>query len=130
MIKRLGIIFGVAFSLGGILGFVPGIIEGDMYLGIFMVNPAHNAMHIVTGAIFLIASMLDERITRLWFQIFGLFYAALAVMGFAIGEGMIFNLIMNNRIDSWGHAGLALIILLIGFTVPARATSALQAGQS
>jgi hypothetical protein len=81
-------------------------------------------MHIATGAIFLIVSMLGDGATRLWFRIFGLFYAALAVMGFVVGEGMIFNVIMNNRNDSFGHAGLAVLILLIGFTVQASSRGA------
>jgi hypothetical protein len=29
---------------------------------------------------------------------------------------MIFHLISNNRIDSWGHGFLALVLLAIGFT--------------
>ncbi len=39
-------------------------------------------------------------------------------MGFKVGDGMIFNLISNNRNDAWGHAVLALIMLLIGFVTP------------
>jgi hypothetical protein len=42
----------------------------------------------------------------------------MAVMGFIVGDGMIFGLISNNLYDSWGHAALALILLLIGFAVP------------
>jgi hypothetical protein len=38
----------------------------------------------------------------------------LAAMGFWVGNGMILNCITNNRSDSWGHAGLALSMLLIG----------------
>ena len=130
MIKTLGLVFGIAFLLGGTLGFVPGVTKDDMYFGIFMVNPAHNIMHIVTGAIFVLASMLGARAARLWFQIFGFFYAALAAMGFVIGEGMIFNLIMNNQYDSWGHAALALLILLIGFAVPVQVPVVLQPERS
>ena len=117
MIRTLGAISGCLFLLGGILGFVPGITDGDMFLGIFMVNTAHSIMHIVSGAVFLIASIAGAGAARLWFQAFGILYAALAAMGFKVGDGMIFNLISNNRNDSWGHAGLALILLLIGFLV-------------
>ena len=41
----------------------------------------------------------------------------MAAMGFAVGDGMICGLISNNRYDSWGHAGLALAMLMIGFAV-------------
>jgi hypothetical protein len=54
----------------------------------------------------------------LWFQIFGTVYAAVAAMGFKVGDGMILGLISNNRYDSWGHAALALVLLLIGFAIP------------
>ena len=118
MVKMLGIVWGILFLLGGILGFVPGVTEDDMFLGIFMVNTAHSLMHIASGAIFLIASMSGARVARLWFQIFGIGYAALAVIGFKVGDGMIFGLISNNRNDSWGHAVLALVLLLIGFAIP------------
>ena len=118
MIRTLGMLSGILFLLGGILGFVPGITEDDMFLGIFMVNTAHSIVHTASGAIFLIASMSGSRAARLWFQIFGTVYAAVAAMGFKVGDGMILGLISNNRYDSWGHAALALVLLLIGFAIP------------
>jgi Domain of unknown function (DUF4383) len=123
MMKALGLLWGILFLLGGILGFVPGITEDDMFLGIFMVNTAHSIVHIATGAIFLITSMSGARAARLWFQIFGSVYAAAAMMGFRVGDGMIFGFISNNRYDSWGHAVLALVLLLIGFAIPKQAAA-------
>ena len=38
MAMKLGIAFGILFLLGGILGFVPGMTEHDMFLGVFMVK--------------------------------------------------------------------------------------------
>lgn len=116
MIRRLGIFMGSAFLFGGLLGFVPGVIKNGLYLGIFMVNAPHNILHIVSGVIFLAASMIGAGITRLWFQVFGLVYAAMAIWGLYIGDGMICGMISNNRYDAWGHAGLALAMLTIGFT--------------
>src|SRR5437016_3244366 len=111
MARTLGIASGILFLLGGVLGFVPGITEHDMFLGIFMVNTAHSIVHLVSGAIFLAASSLGANAARAWFLIFGAFYAAIAVMGFRVGEGMILGLITNNQNDSFGHAGLALVLL-------------------
>jgi len=116
--RKLGIVWGILFLLGGILGFVRGITENEMFLGIFMVNTAHSIMHVVSGAIFLAASSLGAGAVRLWFLIFGVFYAVLAGLGFKVGDGMILGLISNNRNDSWGHAGLALVLLLIGVFAP------------
>jgi hypothetical protein len=117
-VRTLGVGSGLLFLLGGILGFVPGVTKDGMFLGIFMVNTPHGIVHLASGAIFLIASMAGARFTRLWFQIFGILYGAAAAIGFKVGDGMIFGLISNNRYDSWGHAALALVMLLIGFAVP------------
>jgi hypothetical protein len=124
MIKPLGISFGIAFLFGGILGFVPGVTKDGMYFGIFMVNTPHNVLHIASGAIFLITSILGPGAARLWFRIFGIFYAAVTAMGFAVGNGMICGLISNNQYDSWGHAALALAMLLIGFAIPQQTAAA------
>src|SRR5258708_7174270 len=118
MIKRLGIFMGSAFLFGGLLGFVPGVVKDGLYFGIFMVNPPHNILHIASGAVFLVASMIGAGAARLWFQVFGLIYAAMTVWGFWVGDGIICGIISNNRYDSWGHAALALAMLLIGFALP------------
>jgi hypothetical protein len=123
MVKTLGIIWGILFLLGGILGFVPGITRNHMFLGVFMVNTPHGIMHVASGAVLLLTSISGARAARLWFQIFGAFYATVAVIGFKVGNGMILGLISNNRNDSWGHAVLALILLLIGFATPKRTTA-------
>ena len=115
VIRKLGIFFGLAFLLGGIFGFVPGVTKDGMYFGMFMVNTPHNLLHIASGAIFLIASRLGARPARLWFQSFGVIYAAISIIGFGVGDGKIFGLISNNQCDSWGHAVLALMLLVIGF---------------
>jgi len=123
MIRRSGVVMGSAFLGGGLLGFVPGVVRNGMYLGIFMVNTPHNILHIVSGAVFLIAAAIGPGLTRLWFQVFGLFYAAMAAVGFQVGTGVICGLISNNTFDSWGHAGLAAIMLLIGFGTRKRAAA-------
>jgi len=111
---------GGLFLLGGLLGFIPGVIKDNMYLGIFMVNTAHNLLHIASGTFFLVAAMFSETLTTWWFRIFGAFYAAMAIMGFVVGNGTILGLISNNMYDAWGHAGLALIMLVIGFAASRR----------
>jgi hypothetical protein len=117
---------GSAFLFGGLLGFVPGVVKDGLYLGIFMVNTPHNVLHIASGAIFLLASIIGSWAARLWFQVFGVAYAAMAGWGFYAGDGMICGVISNNRYDSWGHAGLALMMLLIGFAIPRNAAAALK----
>jgi hypothetical protein len=111
---------GGAFLFGGLLGFVPGVVRNGLYLGIFMVNVPHNILHILSGSMFLAASVIGAKVTRWWFRTFGIVYAVMAIWGLYVGEGMICGIISNNRIDAWGHAGLALTMLVIGFGNPGR----------
>jgi|GEM_PF-5346286 hypothetical protein len=114
-VRKLGLLWGFLFLLGGILGFVPAITKDEMFLGFFMVNTPHNILHIISGILFLIASLAGTKAARNWFYIFGAFYFLLSLIGFWEGDKMIFHLISNNRIDSWGHGFLALVLLTIGF---------------
>ena len=123
MAKTLGMLFGIVFLAVGILGFVPGITKDEMLLGIFMVNTVHSIVHIASGLVFLFASMAGAGAARLWFKIFGLVYAVVAIMGFVVGNGMIFNLISNNTNDTWLHVVLAAAMLLIGFASPKQAAA-------
>jgi hypothetical protein len=115
MARKLGMLWGVLFLAGGILGFVPGITTNGMFLGFFMVNPAHNILHIASGVLFLLASSIGAGLARAWFQIFGIFYIALGLIGLKVGNGLILNLISNTLIDSWGHVFLGLVLLVTGF---------------
>ena len=124
MAKSLGMLFGIVFLAVGILGFVPGATNNDMLLGIFMVNPAHSIVHIVSGAIFLFASMAGAGAARLWFQIFGIVYAVVAVLGFMNPNGMLLGMISNNPADTWLHVVLAVAMLAIGFLSPKQSSSA------
>ena len=126
IVRKLGMLMGSLFLLGGILGFVPGVIKDGMYFGIFMVNTPHNILHIVSGTVFVIASMIGPRAAHLWFRMFGIVYAIMALEGLKVGTGMICGCISNNRFDAWGHAGLALGMLLIGFTTQKQAARLLE----
>jgi hypothetical protein len=90
------------------------VVRDGLYLGVFRVNPLHNLLHVATGVMFLIASAAGPLFVRLWLFAFGTFYGALAGVGLVVGDGMICG-ISNNGIDAWGHAGLALGMLAIGF---------------
>jgi Domain of unknown function (DUF4383) len=118
MLRNLGIGMGLLFLLGGILGFVPGVTKNDMFLGVFMVNTPHSFMHLGSGGLMLIASFFGNAPARRGFQVFGIFYGVVAVMGFFVGDAKICGVISNNFNDSWGHGVLALVLLAIGFATP------------
>ena len=89
-----------------------------MLLGIFMVNTVHSIVHIASGAVFLIASMSGAGAARLWFQLFGIIYAVVAVLGFMSPNGILLGVISNNPAVTYLHVGLAAAMLLIGFAAP------------
>jgi uncharacterized protein DUF4383 len=124
MVKTVAVLFGVVFLLVGILGFVPAVTKDEMLLGIFHVNTAHNAVHLLSGVVALLCGMSGVCASRWYFRIFGLVYAAVAVMGFmAGGDTMLLGLISNNMADTWLHVGIAAVSLLLGF-MPASAETA------
>ena len=118
MAKTFGMLFGIVFLAVGILGFVPGVTKDEMLLGIFHVNTVHSAVHIVSGAIFLFASMAGAAAASLWFKIFGLVYAVVAVLGFMNPNGPLLGMMSNNPATTWLHVALAAAMLLIGFASP------------
>ncbi len=123
MVKTAAIIFGIVFLAVGILGFVPGVTTNDMLLGIFMVNAAHSVVHIASGIVFLIAGMASAGASRLWFRIFGLIYALVAILGFMTPSGMLLGMISNNMADTWLHVILAVAMLFLGFVAKDTATA-------
>jgi len=117
MLKQAATLFGVVFLLVGILGFVPGITNDQMLLGIFHVNAAHNLVHLLSGAVALWAAMTSAAYARTYFRVFGIVYALVAVLGFFTGNGMLLGLISNNMPDTWLHVLIAAAALALGFVV-------------
>jgi hypothetical protein len=115
MHKKFSLLFGVIFLAVGILGFVPGVTQDEHLLGIFHVNAAHNAVHILTGLIALAAGLASEHAATMFFRIFGVIYGLVAALGFVYGNQPIFGLISNNTADIWLHVAIAAVSLFLGF---------------
>ena len=115
MLKSAAILFGVVFLAVGVLGFVPGVTNNDMLLGIFHVNAAHNAVHLLSGAVALWTGLTSAAHARMYFRVFGVIYALVAVLGFYAGDGMLLGLISNNMPDTWLHVAIAVVALTLGF---------------
>lgn len=121
MLKRAATIFGIAFIAAGILGFVPGITTAEGHLlGIFHVNAVHNVIHILSGAVALFAGYHSEYASRLYFQIFGVVYALVALLGLFYGSSPILGIVANNTADVVLHAVIAAVALYLGFAARAR----------
>jgi hypothetical protein len=115
MLKKAAITFGIVLLVVGILGFVPGATRDGMLLGLFHVNTAHNAVHLLSGAVALWAGFTTTANARLFFRVFGVVYALVAVLGFFTGDGMILGIISNNAADTWLHVAIAAVALYLGF---------------
>jgi hypothetical protein len=120
MVKKAAQIFGWILVLVGILGFIPGITSsgdtGDLLLGIFQVDALHNIIHLVTGAAGVWAAMSGGKSSKMFFQIFGVIYALVAILGFMTADGdKVLNLVITNMADNWLHVVIALVSLYLGF---------------
>jgi hypothetical protein len=115
MIKSAAILLGLVFLAIGILGFIPGATTNEMLFGTFHVNAIHSIVHIVSGVIALLCGLGSRTASRAFFQVFGVIYAIIAILGFYYGEQPIFRLISNNRPDIWLHLVLAVVMLFLGF---------------
>jgi hypothetical protein len=117
VIKKLAMVFGVVFLAIGLLGFVPGVTTADgLLLGLFQVSPLHNVIHILSGAAALLA-MSSVSNSRLYFRVFGVVYALVALVGWVQGTTVL-GLIDVNVADNILHTVLGLAILGIGFGLP------------
>lgn len=120
--STLAVIWGAAFLLVGILGFIPGITQefhalagaGEhseaMLLGIFQVSVLHNLVHLAFGiAGFAVATRDDW---SAWFLLgAGAIYVVLAIYGFVIDLQSQANFVPVNMADNWLHVVLAIGLL-------------------
>lgn len=114
MLKVLAILFGIILIAVGLLGFMPSVTPGSRLLGLFLVSPIHNVVHLATGIIALLAAS-TYRYSRAFFQVFGVLYALLTLFGFILRGNLI---VMHvNLYDNILHLVIAIVALYIGFFV-------------
>jgi hypothetical protein len=114
-LKMIAMIFGIVLVAVGLLGFVPALNPGGKLLGFFDVNVAHNVVHLATGVVALIAGFASDKASRIFFQVVGVVYALVAVLGFVNGDQPLLGIVSNNAADTWLHVVIALIALYLGF---------------
>jgi hypothetical protein len=117
--KLAAIVLGVVFLIVGGLGYVPNPIVGES--GIFVVNPMHNLVHLLTGAVLLIGGLVN--LGGIVLKVLGLVYLAVAVLGFVMTGDMLLGLIQLNDADRYLHVALAAVLLLAGFALPGEAAT-------
>ena len=117
LLKTAAIVFGIVFLAIGILGFVPQALSHDNLLfGLFRVNNIHNIVHLASGVVALLCGLNSEQASRMYFQIFGIIYALVAILGVLYHHHDLFNgMLFNNVHDEWLHTLIALVSLYLGF---------------
>lgn len=115
MLKTIAIIFGIIMVIVGALGFVPEANPNGRLLGVFHVNLEHNLIHIATGIVSIICGLVSEHASRLFFQIFGIIYGLVALLGLYYGDRPILGLVANNMADVVLHFIIAIFALYLGF---------------
>lgn len=117
MLRKAAMVFGVVFVALGLLGFVPALAPADetgtrLLLGLFEVDGVHNAVHLLSGIAALAASV-NAGYSRLYFQVFGVVYALVAVLGFVMDP--VLGIIPVNMADNLLHVVIAASALYFGF---------------
>ena len=123
-LKKIAVIFGVVFVAVGVLGWVPAVNPGGKLLGLFDVNTAHNLVHLVTGIIAILVGMSSDKASKMFFQVFGVIYALVAVLGFYSGDQPLLGIVSNNGADSVLHVVIAVVALYLGFGMKAETPAA------
>ena len=127
MLKTASLIFGAVFIIIGILGFLPSFAPpaadgaGNLLFGLFAVNAMHNWVHLLSGIAAVVAGLHSEAGSRLYFRVFGVVYALVAVAGLFVGRGHLIGM-AHNMADVALHALIAIVALYLGFAYHIRGT--------
>ena len=115
MLANISKVFGVVFLLVGILGFVPALTPDGHLLGIFAVNGVHNRIHLPSGAVALAAGFSGYKASKLYFQVFGVVYGLVTLLGFFYMDMPILGIVAHNTADIFLHLVITAAALALGF---------------
>lgn len=125
-IQTFARIYGIAFLVVGIAGFIPGLTQphdhpelaveagSGMLFGLFPVNALHNLVHLVFGAWGLFAAR-SFGAARSYARVVAIVYALLTLLGLIPATNTIFGFVPIYGHDIWLHALLAGIAAYFGF---------------
>src|SRR5215207_6113871 len=116
MTRRFALVVGIIYLVIGIAGFIPGLVQGQVYpdlavdtgagalLGLFPVNVVHHLVHLLVGVLGIAAYRAFDT-ARLYARGLAIVYGVLAVFGLT----PLFSH------DVWLHAGTAIIAAYFGW---------------
>jgi hypothetical protein len=127
-IRYFALVYGIAFLLTGIAGFVPGLLHnhdaenhgltvtaGFGYLfGLFPVNVLHNVVHLLIGILGLVA-FSGVIPARRYAQGVAIFYGVLTLLGLLPYGNTLFGLVPIFGYDILLHGAAAAVAAYFGF---------------
>lgn len=132
MVKKFALIFGIVYTLVGILGFIPGLVTapemtGDLaadtghgrLLGLFPVNLWHNLVHLAIGIWGIVAAKnFGAAVT--YAKANAIIFGLLVILGIIPATNTLFGLAPIYGNDIWLHLLNAIAAGYFGFGPPAR----------
>ena len=109
MARRLATVLGLVLIAIGIRGMV----TGGSHVMKFGVSPAHNLIHVLSGAVALLTALGGERPAMIYCLAFGVVYGLVAVLGFFQIHAVI-DLLNLNMADNFLHLGISAVCLVAG----------------
>jgi hypothetical protein len=118
-------LFGVAFLLIGVAGFIPGLVQeydqlgwwrsgsGAQLFGVFQASILLNLVYLGFGALGLLAAEAAAS-ARVYLSGGGAAYIGLSVYGLLIDRFGDWNVIPVDRADNWLHMGLGVAMIYAG----------------
>ena len=114
MLRFFAVLFGIIFIFIGVAGFLPSFNPNGLLFGYFEVNFIHNMVHLASGVVAIMAAT-SFRTSVLYFQIFGVIYGLVAILGFALHGDLSFMMMHVNTADNILHVLISLVSLYLGF---------------
>jgi hypothetical protein len=124
--RTFALIFGIVFLLAGIAGFIPALLQPpqggaiapgvhhQLLLGMFPVNPAHNAVHILFG-LWGLAAWRSAGGAVMYARGVAIIYLVLTVCGLIPRLDDLFGLVPLYGNDVWLHLALAIVAAYFGW---------------
>ncbi len=119
MAKTVALIFGIVYTLVGILGFVPSLTAGGTLLG-FPINTLDNIVHLIIGVAGLVMARAEGNAAT-YCKIFGVVLLFLGLLGFVTPN--FFGLIPIGGRDIALHLISGAILAYAGFTARTTTTA-------
>ncbi|MCP5470110.1 MAG: DUF4383 domain-containing protein [Chlamydiales bacterium] len=117
------VIFAVVFLIFGFLGFNSNwLIDGKLF-GLFVVNLWLNILYLFVGGFAVLICFTSRNSMRLYFQVVGIIFGLIAIGGFILLDREMLFFLANNSNNTWFSVCVAVIALILGFSVGAKKTS-------